>query len=187
MPDDILFVIIDVTTLRECHIVCVCNFDKASKVWEVMKGQGRKFIGPQLDTFESGLWKSGSGLDTEQLRALYKNEMGKEPPNDNAQLAEAVAGIVERHSIDNSLDTIPVLTTPRTRQPRAEGGPATRPQSGVTLRVWDIADAIVAEVGTPKDLRAEIIAECTAQGINSATAATQYSRWFKNRRANATT
>jgi len=133
-----LFVIIDVTTLRDSRIVCICNLTKTSKFWEVMKIQGRKLIGPQLGLFESGLWKSGSGLTTDQLKALYKNEAGKEPPTDNAQLAEAVSGVVERHPVDNSLDSLPKVVTfwgKRSPSTTAEGS-INRPKSGVTAQVW---------------------------------------------------
>lgn len=56
------------------------------------------------------------------------------------------------------------------------------PSGGVTKRVWDIADQVVGQVGTPKDLRDQIISVCVEQGINRATAATQYSKWRKARR-----
>ncbi|AUR88738.1 hypothetical protein NVP2117O_60 [Vibrio phage 2.117.O._10N.261.45.E9] len=55
----------------------------------------------------------------------------------------------------------------------------TRPKAGTkTGRVWEIADAKSAEAGEPA-LRAPVIEQCEAEGINSATAATQYGRWRK--------
>lgn len=55
------------------------------------------------------------------------------------------------------------------------------PSTGVTKRVWDIADKMTAgNYGSGRD-RAEVIAACVAEGINPATAATQYSKWRKAR------
>lgn len=53
----------------------------------------------------------------------------------------------------------------------------TRPAAGTTtVKVWDIADAISARNKVPAE-RAEVLKEAEAQGVNAATAATQYSRW----------
>lgn len=58
-----------------------------------------------------------------------------------------------------------------------------RPAEGTTTgMVWDIADAIAVKsehaIGS-KQLRAEIIAECSDEGIHPSTAATQYAKWKK--------
>lgn len=55
--------------------------------------------------------------------------------------------------------------------------PASKPSSGATKRVWEICDAHEGED------RSEIIAACTAEGINPSTAATQYGKWKKARQA----
>lgn len=56
-----------------------------------------------------------------------------------------------------------------------------RPRNaGATGKVWEIADATKLEfpdVKDPKELRAEIIKRCVEDGINPATAATQFSKW----------
>lgn len=56
--------------------------------------------------------------------------------------------------------------------------------SGTTARVWEIATQCFAEAGGNvssaeewKALRATIMANCEAENINKATAATQYSKW----------
>lgn len=54
---------------------------------------------------------------------------------------------------------------------------ATAPKRGVTARVWAIADTV--EGGDRK----AIIDACVAEGINPATAATQYSKWKKAQQA----
>lgn len=63
-------------------------------------------------------------------------------------------------------------------KPRAEGGGGgAAPVRGATAMVWTIADRITKELGRID--RAAIIAACVAEGINQATAGTQYSKWKK--------
>lgn len=55
----------------------------------------------------------------------------------------------------------------------------TRPKSGTkTGRVWDIADAQSQELGAPAQ-RKGVLDAAADEGINTATAATQYGRWRK--------
>lgn len=55
----------------------------------------------------------------------------------------------------------------------------TRPKGGTkTGRVWEIADAQSNALGSPA-LRAPVLETAIGEGINSATAATQYGRWRK--------
>lgn len=63
------------------------------------------------------------------------------------------------------------------------GSPAVAPAGGKTARVWAIADAHLAKIGRAlgKDDRADIIRQCEAEGINPATAATQYSKWKRSK------
>lgn len=67
-----------------------------------------------------------------------------------------------------------------TAAPREPGDPAPAPAKGATAKVWTIADRITAEKGGTID-RGAIIAACEAEGINPATAATQFSRWKKTK------
>lgn len=55
----------------------------------------------------------------------------------------------------------------------------TRPKAGTkTGRVWELADAQSANLGKPAP-RKGVIEECLTEGLNVATAATQYGRWRK--------
>jgi len=64
--------------------------------------------------------------------------------------------------------------------PCPPSAPTTKPASGATKRVWEIADAIYSELGG-RMTRANVIQACSATGINSSTAATQFGRWKKAR------
>ena len=70
------------------------------------------------------------------------------------------------------------------RAPSASGtvNKSNKPKAGSTTgRVWEIADNLyTAGAEITKQLRTSIIDECVRQGINSSTAATQYSKWRKS-------
>lgn len=54
-----------------------------------------------------------------------------------------------------------------------------RPSHGTgTGRIWEIADAVSAAIGAPAP-RKDVLAQTTVEGINPATAATQYGKWRK--------
>lgn len=64
-------------------------------------------------------------------------------------------------------------------KPKAQGGsgqPSSAPTKGATAKVWEIADRVHAASGLD---RGKIIAACEAEGINTSTAGTQYSKWKK--------
>lgn len=62
---------------------------------------------------------------------------------------------------------------------KSRDGTGAAPVKGATALVWTIADRIVKELGRVD--RSAIIAACVAEGINQATAGTQYSKWKKAR------
>lgn len=69
---------------------------------------------------------------------------------------------------------------PVPKAPAAPKAPGVKPSKGSTGRVWEVADAVRAEMGggpITKEMRAAIIARCETQGINAGTAATQYGKW----------
>lgn len=53
------------------------------------------------------------------------------------------------------------------------------PKTGATKRVWEIAEAYLAKMGTAdvKLLRKTVVAHCESEGINGGTAATQFGKW----------
>ena len=54
-----------------------------------------------------------------------------------------------------------------------------RPGVGTTTgRIWEIADTVSAQLKAPAP-RADVMKQAEAEGINKATAATQYGKWCK--------
>ena len=71
----------------------------------------------------------------------------------------------------------PEETQTKPKRPSQNG--VTRPGEGtVTGRVWEIADELSAQEGEPAK-RGDVLKATEAEGINPATAATQYGRWRK--------
>lgn len=54
------------------------------------------------------------------------------------------------------------------------------PRQGITKRIWEIADALLAvtgSVGNIKEFRKQVIDRASAEGANAGTAATQFGKW----------
>ena len=65
------------------------------------------------------------------------------------------------------------------KAPKVEQNGVSRPKVGTaTERVWAIADALSTAVGKAVE-RKPVLDAAVAEGINPATAATQYGRWCK--------
>lgn len=65
------------------------------------------------------------------------------------------------------------------KAPKIEQNDVVRPKAGTgTGKVWDIADQLSAQNGSPAG-RKEVLDATTEAGINVSTAATQYGKWRK--------
>lgn len=65
------------------------------------------------------------------------------------------------------------------KAPKIEQNGVVRPNAGTaTAKVWEISDAMSAKLNAPAP-RKDVLAQTTADGINAATAATQYGKWRK--------
>jgi hypothetical protein len=101
-------------------------------------------------------WEREGSLSLNDLRAKWGiNAKTRTIINDNGQLK------VER-------------VEKKPRVPRGPADPSGRPSTGVTKRVWEIADSLKQ----PAD-RTKVIAAATKEGINPSTAATQFSKWLR--------
>jgi hypothetical protein len=64
--------------------------------------------------------------------------------------------------------------------PKAPTSPAERPRQGITKKIWEIADellAVTGSVGNLKEFRKTVIGRAAAAGANEGTAATQFGKW----------
>lgn len=88
---------------------------------------------------------------------------------------------------DSNIDSKRVKSAPTPSQPKAPTQSRPPSSKGATGRVWTIADEevrLIKEQGdTPdiKSLRKRVIEICVENGIHEATAATQWSKWKKDK------
>jgi hypothetical protein len=71
---------------------------------------------------------------------------------------------------------------PAATKPQAAPKPASNeaPRQGITKKIWEIADellAVTGQVGNLKEFRSKVIERAVAIGANSGTAATQFGHW----------
>ena len=76
-----------------------------------------------------------------------------------------------------AVNPAPTPAPEKVTQPTANG--VTRPKAGTTCgRIWEMADKLSATINAPAD-RKSILTQAEVEGINAATAATQYGKWCK--------
>jgi len=188
--DAALYVLIDVTNLAQTKILTVAPLHEVQCIGKIEKAAGREVIAPPLEG------RGFAKLSVEQLQYLYWNTTQLPPPADYTELAKAMFEVAQKCPVDDrpleSLEKEVKRLYPddsgssnkqssEPKAPKEPGAPAERPKgTSTTGRVWEIGDSILT--GDPKaadwkDIRAKLMAACEAEGINKATAATQYSKW----------
>lgn len=66
------------------------------------------------------------------------------------------------------------------KAPKAKPEPGERPRQGITKRIWELADellAVTGQMGNVKEFRTKVIQRAEAEGANPGTAATQFGKW----------
>ena len=186
------YMLIDLTTLQGVRFVAVAESRETPLIGKIYKAAnpGCTLIAPPLEG------RGFAKLEREQLQYLLWNSTQIAPPEDYADLIRAL--LVHAEAIQ--CDKTPIATLeaevlrlypdepaaaaqgpkePRKpsvpREPRVAGEPPKA--TSTTGRVWLIADRVYVAGTDWKMARTAIIAACTAEGINEATAATQYSKW----------
>jgi hypothetical protein len=189
------YMLIDVTSLAETNIVMVANTHEAPLIAKLFKAKGREIIAPPLEG--RGFGK----LSTEQMQYLYWNLTQQTPPTEFAELGAALLVIAKQLPVDQTpiatLEAEVARLCPdepagepkaekKAREPRAAGETPERPKAtSTTGLVWELADQQFgilhpsgdASTADWKIIRAGVMDACETEGINSATAATQYSKW----------
>lgn len=140
--------------------------------------------------------KHFTSFEYEELLRLYARFDDRQLPRSTEykDLLQRCLTFADEMEVDNT--TIPVLNKKLGREPTKlelpknppgtekpnktssvparSSGPGNRPKEGTTTgRVWEIADNM------PNASRSDIIEACINEGINKATASTQYGKWKK--------
>ena len=194
-PD--LYMVIDVTDLPNTRILYVATLQAAAALGRIRKADNREVIAPPIEG------RSFAKLSQEQLQYLFWNTTQTAPSDNYETLCRDMLAAAEALPVDTTPledlerevqrlypDDATTASLPKAekkaREPRAPGEPHERPKAtSTTGRVWEIADAQIAALCpgiSPanvdwKALRTVIVAACEAEGINKATAATQYSKF----------
>ena len=183
------YMIIDITTVEGIAVPFIApNIQVASLIERLRKANGEVILSAPLEK------RSLSALEPLQLQYLFWNLHHEAPPADYVDVLAGVFETIGAMAVNApslaeleaetarvcpfSADPLP----PASKRPVAV--PLDRPKAQTTTgRVWESADAITGD--GPIDRKA-IIAACEADGINAATAATQFSKWKNARPAKAT-
>lgn len=106
-----------------------------------------------------------------------KNELAREAHQAAIQMAESArSGDAPAQGGELSQAAI--------TKPKAESKLEPAPRQGITKKIWDIADellAVTGSVGNIKEFRSKVIARASAVGANSGTAATQFGHWKRSK------
>ena len=181
------YMLIDVTAVETTAVLAIATNPRVVLLGKIQQAQGRKVIAPPLEG------RSFSKLEKLPLQYLYWSICKETPPDDYSELLRRCL---------TKLDAMPADETPleelerevarlypeepvsreEKKVPRDPGAPPARPKAASTTgRVWEIADSLMNVNALPE--RKAVIAACEAEGINPATASTQYGKWKASKSA----
>lgn len=132
------------------------------------------------------------GQDEASLEAeaekIYQQEVENRDPVQHAAMVDvqqraahqATIGMVEAANGKLMPAQKAQQPAPAARKPQAATSPADRPKQGITKRIWEIADellAVTGAIGDAKEFRKTVMARAEQEGANPGTAATQFGKW----------
>lgn len=194
------YMLIDVTTVERTALLMIGSNQQVVLMGRLMKAQGSNVIAPPLEG------RGFSKFNLAQLQYLYWNSCHKSPVSDYGELVIACLRAFEAMTASEisieELEAEVAKLTPETDEFKVEATSAKQPAkapvkrtaapakpgeapsaTSTTGRVWVIADRVLASrpdiTATTdwKPIRDAIITACESDGINKATAATQYSKY----------
>ena len=175
-----IYMLIDITILEETKVILVAPLKSVELLGKIQQAQGKIVIAPPLEG------RGFSKLEKSQLQYLYWNTCNQTPPEDYGVLVAACLEVLLKLPLDNT--SIANLEKEVARlypdgpgteavQPKDPNAPPSRPRTaGATGKVWEIADRLFEENGGLPE-RKTVLAACEADGVNAATASTQFSKW----------
>lgn len=187
------YMLIDVTTVEGTCLRMIGSGLQVELMGKLLKAQGVKVIAPPLEG------RGFTKFDLLQLQYLYWNSCNKPPVSDYGNLVIACLTAFEAIPVSEvSVETLKAevakLSPPEDETNKTEAKPVkkaavprkpgeTPAATSTTGKVWVIADRVLAshpsitEDTDWKPIRNSVIAACESEGINKATAATQYSKF----------
>ncbi len=183
------YMLINVTTPETTSILAVAELQAIQLLGKIHQANGLKVIAPPVEG------RGFTKLEKLPLQYLYWNVCKEAPPEDYGELVGRCLQAIERLPMDETQiatlqrevarlypEGVGVVASAEPKAPRAAGEPSVRPKgTSTTGRVWEIADSLFAAAGNQFPDRKAIIDACIAEGINQATASTQYAKWKKTK------
>jgi len=194
-PKQGYYMVIDVTTVESTCLLKITDLRRAALWGHIYKNQGRKVIAPPM------LGRGFAMLEKLPLQYFYWNVCQETPPEDYAELVQKCLAKLQVTEEDE--DSFEVLMREITRlgidledptnnakkesaAPKDLNAPPLRPRErSTTGLVWELADAEFVKAGNQMPARQAVIEACLAEEINPATAATQYAKWAKAKKASS--
>jgi hypothetical protein len=192
-----MYVLIDITNLEQTCMPRVAELRQIIELSKLQKVAGRTVIGPELNA------KAFTRLEKEQLQYIVWNHTQTPPPEDYGELVQKCLAIaleitpdesslkeletlVKNSGYDDapagsSAEEIKAAVTPKAKVAKpAKTGEVARPKEGTaTGAVWDICDEMTLANGGVIPDRKLVIDKCVEEGVNKATASTQFGKWKK--------
>lgn len=179
-----MYMLIDLTKVEETKVVVVGTMHRVQLWGRLLKAQGKSVIAPPLEG------RGFAKLEKLALQYLFWNHCKRTPPEDYPELVQqCLTQLKFIKPDDTSIETLerevaklePEVAAEakpkKERAPREPGAPVEAPKkTSTTGLVWVIADELTAKHGRLAT-RQEVLAECAENGINPATASTQFSKW----------
>lgn len=184
----VLYMVIDITTPETTQILKIVPMRQAILWGHIFKAEGKKVTAREV------AGKSFAVLDKLSLQYLYWDLVQAAPPEDYGTLVQnCLAKIREIPQDESSVEKLmweinrlginledPTSSAPKEPKEKDPNAPPARPKATTTTGlVWQLADEAFEKAGNQMPNRADVIAACEAEGINSSTAATQYAKWKK--------
>lgn len=176
------YMLIDVTAVETTAVLAVATIQRVQLLGRIHQANGRRVIAPPAEG------RGFSKLEKLSLQYLYWNVCKEAPPEDYSTLLRNCLAKIEGMPEDATpLEELEKevarlypddgVTAPATPRAQREPGEApAKPKAGSTTgRVWEIAEAMVKGDQLPD--RKAVIGACEGEGVNPATASTQYGKW----------
>lgn len=185
--------LIDTTDVPSTKVILVAPIKEIIEHGKLHTSYGRRVAGLVIEG------RSFSKFEKEALQYMLWNTFEITPPEDFKELVNLLKEKVGAMQADaTSLDVLQKQTAdippdyerlgitgkhleaePKPKRKSTAKPAGSRPGKGTaTGIVWDVCDELTTELGRQPE-RKEVIAKCEHEGINKATASTQYGKWKK--------
>ena len=172
------YMLIDTTTSEKTSVLAIAKLPAITLLGKIHRAQGKSVIAPPLEG------RGFAKLETLALQYLYWNTCKEAPPEDyNHLVRQCLAKLNTLPEDQTPLEDLErevarlypeSQLTPGSTSTGQVDAPSAPKATSTTGKVWMIADRLLATGSTD---RKAVIAACVAEGINPATASTQYGKW----------